>query len=149
MSTRTQHQYCETGITFYQLVSDSVRGGETCIKKITKRRIRHALPSGPDDYALRSRDGVRINQQLDMSDTITMANGALYAAGPAYSPKATCGSCHDYEAITKAYHFREGTGPKGEGVSDHWVDENKDGEPYKYLANAYAHLVSAGQFGAW
>ncbi len=108
-----------------------------------------SAPPDRHDYALRSRDGVRINQQLDMDDTITMANGALYAAGPAYSPKATCGSCHDYEAITKAYHFREGTGPNGEGLSDHWSDENKDGEPYKYLANAYGHLLSAGQYGAW
>ena len=109
----------------------------------------YAAPPDRQDYALRSRDGMRIDQQLNMEDTITMANGAVYAAGPAYSPKATCGSCHDYEAITKAYHFREGTGPNGEGLSDHWSDEHKDGEAYKYLANAYGHLLSAGQYGAW
>ena len=104
-----------------------------------------------DTYALRSRDGNRINQQLDMNDTITMANGAVYAAGPAYSPRQTCGtqSCHDYNAITRAYHFREGTGPTGEGASDHWSDKEKDGTLYKYLSNAYGHLRSPGQFGAW
>jgi hypothetical protein len=84
-----------------------------------------------------------------MNDTITMANGALYAAGPAYSPRATCGTCHDYNAITRAYHFREGAGPNGENLSDTWSSENDDGTLYRYLANAYGHLESPGQYGAW
>ncbi|MBW2610894.1 MAG: hypothetical protein JRE12_00825 [Deltaproteobacteria bacterium] len=25
-----------------------------------------------------------------------------------YSPKNTCGECHDYDAITNAYHFQQG-----------------------------------------
>lgn len=25
-----------------------------------------------------------------------------------YSPRQTCGACHDYEAITKGYHFQQG-----------------------------------------
>ncbi len=108
-----------------------------------------AQPPQQDAYALRDRAGNRINQQLDMNDTITMANGAVYAAGPAYSPKQTCGTCHDYNAITKAYHFREGTGPYGEGSSDHWSDREKDGTLYKYLSNAYGHLRSPGEYGAW
>ena len=29
-----------------------------------------------------------------------------------YSPKQTCGKCHDYEKITQAYHFRMGAGEK-------------------------------------
>ena len=29
-----------------------------------------------------------------------------------YSPKQTCGKCHDYEKITRAYHFRMGAGEK-------------------------------------
>ncbi len=114
----------------------------------------NAGPPQQDKYALRDRAGNRINQQLDMNDTITMANGAVYAAGPAYSPKQTCGVCHDYDAITKAYHFTQGVGigdasPEGVGVSDHWSDENQNGTPYKYLANAYGHLLSGGQYGAW
>ena len=108
-----------------------------------------AQPPQQDAYALRDRAGNRINQQLDMNDTITMANGAVYAAGPAYSPKQTCGTCHDYNAITKAYHFREGTGPNGQGSSDHWSDREKDGTLYKYLSNAYGHLRSPGEYGAW
>ena len=87
--------------------------------------------------------------QLDPEDTITAANGSIYMAGPPYSPRKTCGQCHDYEAVTRAFHFREGTGRKGEILSDHWSDENKDGTLYKYLANAYAYLSSPGQYGAW
>ena len=108
-----------------------------------------AQPPVQDQYALRSRNGIRINQQLNMNDTITMANGALYAAGPAYSPKQTCGTCHDYDAITRAYHFREGSGPVGENLSDHWSDKENGGTLYRYLANAYGHLESPGQYGAW
>lgn len=29
-----------------------------------------------------------------------------------YSPKQTCGKCHDYEKITKGYHFLQGKGEK-------------------------------------
>ncbi|MGO0122285.1 hypothetical protein [Desulfothermobacter acidiphilus] len=25
-----------------------------------------------------------------------------------YSPRQTCGECHDYEAITKGFHFQQG-----------------------------------------
>jgi hypothetical protein len=110
--------------------------------------FRRPGPPVVDRYALRSHDGVRIWEQLSETDIITL-NGHVYRAGPAYSPKATCGSCHDYDAITRAYHFREGTGPNGEGASDHWSDKEKDGTLYKYLANAYGHLRSPGQFGAW
>jgi hypothetical protein len=27
-----------------------------------------------------------------------------------YSPKQTCGKCHDYDKITSGYHFRQGKG---------------------------------------
>jgi hypothetical protein len=110
-------------------------------------------------YDLRDRQGVPIYTQLDLSpgSTLTMydnnGNEVVYAEGPAYSPKATCGACHDYTAITKAYHFMQGAlpGPEGSGmgVSDTWSSENQDGIPQKYLSNAYGHLLSGGQFGAW
>lgn len=29
-----------------------------------------------------------------------------------YSPKKTCGKCHDYDKITEAYHFQQGKGEK-------------------------------------
>ena len=104
---------------------------------------------GPHRAVLRDRNGNSIITQLDPTDTITAANGSVYMAGPPYSPKQTCGKCHDYNAVTRAFHFREGTGRNGEILSDHWSDENKDGTLYKYLANAYGHLLSPGQYGAW
>ena len=94
--------------------------------------------------------GQRIIDQLDDSDTVTAVSGAVYKRGPAYSPKQTCGKCHDYNSITKAYHFREGSSPGvNGGVSDTWVSENADNNLQKYLTNAYGHLLSPGQFGAW
>ncbi len=98
---------------------------------------------------LLDRNGNPIINQLNSSDTVVAANGSVYKAGPAYSPKQTCGKCHDYQAITRAYHFREGAGPTGENLSDTWSDEHNDGTLYKYLANAYGHLLSSGQYGAW
>ena len=96
-------------------------------------------------------DGQRVIDQLLNSDTITAANGSLYKQGPAYSPKQTCGKCHDYDSITKAYHFREGSTPGANGgVSDTWVSENRNkNNSQKYLTNAYGHLLSPGQYGAW
>ncbi len=98
---------------------------------------------------LLDRDGNPVASQLSSTDTITAANGSVYKAGPAYSPKQTCGKCHDYQAVTRAYHFREGVGPNGENYDDNWSDKNNDGTLYKYLANAYGHLMSPGQYGAW
>ncbi len=98
---------------------------------------------------LLDRDGLPIASHLDSTDQIQAANGSIYVAGPAYSPKATCGKCHDYQAVTRAYHFREGVGPNGQIMNDTWSDKNNDGTLYKYLANAYGHLLSPGQYGAW
>lgn len=95
--------------------------------------------------------GNSIISQLNDDDPVSAANGSVYKAGPAYSPKQTCGKCHDYNSITKAYHFREGSTPGvNGGVSDTWVSENrKTNNLQKYLTNAYGHLLSPGQFGAW
>ena len=106
-------------------------------------------------YDLLDRQGVPVKDQLDMNDTVVLKGATgqdvVYAAAPAYSPRQTCGACHDYDAINKAYHFMNGAlpGPDGMGNSDTWSSDNQDGTLYKYLANAYTHLTSAGQFGAW
>lgn len=102
-------------------------------------------------------DGQKIIDQLQEADSFAAANGTIYKQGPAYSPKQTCGKCHDYDSITKAYHFREGTTPDvaedgriNGGLSDTWVSENRENtELQKYLSNAYGHLLSPGQYGAW
>lgn len=130
--------------------------------------LAHIAAAGPQDAELRDRNGELIRTQLDMNSTVTMkardGSDVLYAEGPAYSPKQTCGACHDYTAINKAYHFMQGALPstavdnsamntavntEGMGVSDTWSGENQDGIAYKYLSNAYGHLLSGGQFGAW
>lgn len=51
-----------------------------------------------------------------------------------YSPRMTCGACHDYEKITQGYHFMQG---KGE-------------EPTPDQAARYGWVTSPGNFGgAW
>ena len=94
-------------------------------------------------------NGSPIKNQLNQSDTVTAANGSVYMRGPAYSPKQTCGKCHDYQAVTRGYHFREGAGAYGQDLRDHWSAKNRNNPLYRYLANAYGHLISPGQFGAW
>ena len=102
------------------------------------------------EVTLLDENGNPIINQLDKNDKIVAANGSVYYRGPAYSPKQTCGKCHDYSSVTKAYHFREGAGPNGEDLSDTWVYEKKGKDPLnKYLSNAYAHILSPGQYGAW
>ncbi len=48
-----------------------------------------------------------------------------------YSPRKTCGQCHDYERITSAYHFQQG---RGEKVPD-------------WMAKRYPWVKSPGQYG--
>lgn len=50
-----------------------------------------------------------------------------------YSPRQTCGAagCHDYEKITKAYHFQQG----------------KDEEAGRELKSLYQWVLSPGQYG--
>ncbi len=122
-----------------------------------------AFTGNKGEMRLMDRDGVEIRGQLSETDRIWMTdndgNPVEYAAGPAYSPRGTCGSCHDYTAINKAYHFMQGALPAGAqgnpgdtsgmGVSDLWSSENQGGTAYKYLSNAYGHLLSGGQYGAW
>ncbi|MGB9623267.1 MAG: multiheme c-type cytochrome [Phycisphaerae bacterium] len=48
-----------------------------------------------------------------------------------YSPKQTCGACHDYEKITRGYHFTQG---KGE-------------VPPKKMADRYLWVTSPGNYG--
>jgi|LSQX01.2.fsa_nt_gb hypothetical protein len=51
-------------------------------------------------FHLRDEDGNVINPVKDEN------------AGKPYSPKQTCGGCHDYEKITKGFHFTQGMGEK-------------------------------------
>ena len=55
-----------------------------------------------------------------------------------YSPRKTCGECHDYDAITNAYHFQQGrTDAHGNiAVRDDLDPKN----PW---------LISRGMYGKW
>ncbi len=55
-----------------------------------------------------------------------------------YSPKNTCGECHDYEAITNAYHFQMGrTDAEGNIIVRDDMDSRN---PW---------LISKGMYGKW
>lgn len=57
------------------------------------------FPSGVcPPFHLRDQDGKVINPVKDEN------------TDKPYSPKMTCGACHDYEKITKGYHFTQGMG---------------------------------------
>ena len=55
-----------------------------------------------------------------------------------YSPKNTCGECHDYDAITNAYHFQQGrTDADGHIIVGDDLDSRN---PW---------LISRGMYGKW
>jgi len=56
-------------------------------------------PSGVcPPFQLKDEGGAVINPAAGINDTVP------------YSPKQTCGSCHDYAKITRGYHFMQGAG---------------------------------------
>ncbi|MFZ7113139.1 MAG: hypothetical protein ACOWYE_15765 [Desulfatiglandales bacterium] len=55
-----------------------------------------------------------------------------------YSPRNTCGECHDYDAITLAYHFQQGRADsRGNLLVSDAMDPRK---PW---------LISRGMYGKW
>jgi len=52
-------------------------------------------------------------------------------ANAPYSPKQTCGACHDYSKITQGYHFQQGRGEK----------------PSAEMAQRYPWISSPGNYG--
>lgn len=71
-----------------------------------------------DEVWLRNERGDRITVTLNNQDP--------------YSPKKTCGACHNYAAITSGYHFQQG------------FDKMKDG-----YDRARPWILSPGMFGNW
>lgn len=66
-------------------------------------------------------------------------NQLTEASTEPYSPKRTCGGCHDYDAIANAYHFQQGrTDAAGNVVM---ADD--------YFNDGRAFLKSAGMYGKW
>jgi len=48
-----------------------------------------------------------------------------------YSPRKTCGACHDYDLITQGYHFQQG----------------KDEQPSERLTRLYHWVSTPGDYG--
>ncbi|MBW2109387.1 MAG: hypothetical protein JRI36_12100 [Deltaproteobacteria bacterium] len=48
---------------------------------------------------------------LDKDGNMIDPVDAINAEAP-YSPRMTCGKCHDYDKITRGYHFQQGKGEK-------------------------------------
>jgi hypothetical protein len=53
-----------------------------------------------------------------------------------YSPKQTCGACHDYETVTRGYHFDQGK----MALRDDYAAGRDNTPPY---------VLSDGMFGKW
>mgnify|MGYP003573673317 CR=1 FL=1 len=56
-----------------------------------------------------------------------------------YSPRETCGKCHDIDKIANGYHFQQGR-------TD--MDGNIVVKP-DYFKDGREHLLSAGMYGKW
>jgi hypothetical protein len=56
-----------------------------------------------------------------------------------YSPRETCGACHDVDKIANGYHFQQGR-TDGAGTMQMRKDFNGDGRTW---------LLSDGMFGKW
>lgn len=55
-----------------------------------------------------------------------------------YSPKQSCGTCHDYDLITQGYHFQQGRTDASGAIAV--SDTFNAAKPW---------ILSAGMFGKW
>jgi hypothetical protein len=80
-------------------------------------------------------------EESDHPDVFLMdyeGNEILPESNLPYSPKKTCGECHDYDAITNAYHFQQGR------TSDHGKLMVRDD-----MDSRNPWLISSGMYGKW
>jgi hypothetical protein len=77
-----------------------------------------AVAWGHQDVWLKNEQGDRITSTQNSADP--------------YSPRKTCGGCHNYMAITSGYHFQQGF--------DEMKDRYDDRRPW---------ILSPGMFGKW
>jgi len=83
--------------------------------------------------ALLASPGVAAHPDVDLKGY----DGADLAVGSTapYSPKETCGACHDYATITAGYHFQQ-------GFDELYPDTER-------LAGEKPFLKSPGMYGKW
>ena len=96
-----------------------------------------ALANEHPKISLLDEQGNNVIEMAKKQGRKLVINGVTYYKGAPYSPEQTCGACHDYKAITHAYHFQLGATE----VSDDW------GEKHPQYHDKY--LTSPGQFGFW
>jgi hypothetical protein len=77
--------------------------------------------TGHDPVVLRGLNGAPVNIAISVAP---------------YSPRQTCGACHDYETITKGYHFDQGR----KAIRDDYAVGRDNTPPY---------VLSDGMFGKW
>jgi len=72
--------------------------------------------------------------------TLKGYDGAVIAAGDnvPYSPKQSCGDCHDYDLITQGYHFQQGRTDAAGAITV--SDTYNPAKPW---------ILSAGMYGKW
>ncbi|MDF1555793.1 MAG: hypothetical protein P1P84_22150 [Deferrisomatales bacterium] len=80
-------------------------------------------------------------------------NAAGLVAGAALSPRQTCDGCHDYQAITAAYHFQLGADERVDADGNGFADDlgevlTEEGGLLETLPTL-RNISSPGQFGAW
>jgi len=82
-----------------------------------------------------------ISKEVEHPEIVLMdynGNEILPETNVPYSPQYTCGECHDYEAITNAYHFQQ-----GRSDADGNIIVRDDMDP----KNPW--LISQGMYGKW
>ncbi len=81
-------------------VTTAQTAGELTAKGVDRTQAASPPAGVCPPFHLRDEDGNVINPVKDEN------------ADKPYSPKQTCGGCHDYEKITQGYHFMQGMGEK-------------------------------------
>ena len=68
-----------------------------------------------------------------------MGNALTANSTEPYSPRQTCGTCHDIDAIANGYHFQQGRTDKDGAIQ---VADN-------FFADGRTWLKSDGMYGKW
>ncbi len=68
-----------------------------------------------------------------------LGNHLVAGSTEPYSPKQTCGGCHDYDLISNAYHFQQGRTDSNGNV--HMKDD--------FFGDGRDFLKSDGMYGKW
>jgi hypothetical protein len=96
------------------ILTGLVVAGLIIITVATQTRLNHNSPV--HDRQIVTKSGVcppfnLLDEEGNLIDPVNNVN-----SGKPYSPKQTCGKCHDYEKITRGFHFRQGKDEQATGL---------------------------------